>query len=183
VPASNPTVEKVVLVLPEQFSIRGRMFGAEIAHLSRTKTVFEADVVALNHSTFRGFRAVGPDGASIAIIDRETTSSVGCDLVLRVPDASTIAAVQTSLQDGAAAWIYPKTRRSFSLSWQEFLQRAADIRSNLETELYPSRPRSVSGGENPRINGDVAGCESSAFCGESAVVLASVKDAMCRWCR
>ena len=30
--------------------------------------------------------------------------------------------------------------------------------------------------ENPRIDGDVAGCEWSAFCGESAVVLAAVKD-------
>ena len=39
----------------------------------------------------------------------------------------------------------------------------------------------VSGGENPRIDGDVAGCEWSAFCGESAVVLATVKDARRRF--
>jgi hypothetical protein len=39
----------------------------------------------------------------------------------------------------------------------------------------------VSGGEKPRINGDVAGCESSTFCGESAVVLAPVKDARRRF--
>ena len=40
---------------------------------------------------------------------------------------------------------------------------------------------SVSGGENPRIDGDVAGCEWSAFCGESAVALATVKDARRRF--
>jgi NRAMP (natural resistance-associated macrophage protein)-like metal ion transporter len=39
----------------------------------------------------------------------------------------------------------------------------------------------VSSGENPRISGDVAGCESSAFCGEGADVLASVKDARRRF--
>ena len=35
----------------------------------------------------------------------------------------------------------------------------------------------VSGGENPRIDGDVAGCGASSFCGEGAVVLTAVKDA------
>jgi hypothetical protein len=39
----------------------------------------------------------------------------------------------------------------------------------------------VSGGENPRIDGDVAGCGLSSFCGEGAVVLAPVKDARRRF--
>ena len=48
-------------------------------------------------------------------------------------------------------------------------------------EIIPILPDHVSGGENPRIDGDVAGCEWSAFCGESAVVLATVKDARRRF--
>ena len=48
------------------------------------------------------------------------------------------------------------------------------------TQCNGSEP-GVSGGENPRIDGDVAGCEWSAFCGESAVVLATVKDARRRF--
>jgi hypothetical protein len=39
----------------------------------------------------------------------------------------------------------------------------------------------VSGGESPRITGDAADCEWSAFCCEGAVVLASVKDARRRF--
>ena len=39
----------------------------------------------------------------------------------------------------------------------------------------------VSGGENPRIDGDVAGYGTSALCGEGAVVLAPVKDARRRF--
>jgi hypothetical protein len=38
----------------------------------------------------------------------------------------------------------------------------------------------VTGGEDPRLNGDVGGWGSS-FCGEAAVVLATVKDARRRF--
>ena len=38
----------------------------------------------------------------------------------------------------------------------------------------------VTGGEDPRLNGDVGGWGSS-FCGEAAVVLAAVKDARRRF--
>ena len=53
---------------------------------------------------------------------------------------------------------------------------SADSYKKIQTYLG-----NVSGGENPRITGDVAGCESSAFCGEGAFVLASVKDARRRF--
>jgi hypothetical protein len=39
----------------------------------------------------------------------------------------------------------------------------------------------VGGGEIPRIDGDVAGYGPSSFCGEAAVVLATVKDARRRF--
>ena len=39
----------------------------------------------------------------------------------------------------------------------------------------------VSGGENPRIDGDMVGCGASSFCGEGAVVLTAVKDARRRF--
>jgi hypothetical protein len=39
----------------------------------------------------------------------------------------------------------------------------------------------VGGGEIPRIDGDVAGYGLSSFCGEAAVVLATVKDARRRF--
>jgi hypothetical protein len=39
----------------------------------------------------------------------------------------------------------------------------------------------VGGGEIPRIDGDVAGYVPSSFCGEAAVVLATVKDARRRF--
>ena len=42
-------------------------------------------------------------------------------------------------------------------------------------------PNPVSGGEDPRIDGDVAGYGTSALCGEGAVVLAPVKDARRRF--
>lgn len=121
--------ERTVLALPQQFSLRGRIFGAEIAHLNRPKTAPEVVVSSLDHSAFRGFRAVCPDGSTIAIIDRDTTSSVGCDAVLRVTDATTIESIQGSLQDGTASWIYPKAQRPHAVSLQEFAQRTAQIRS------------------------------------------------------
>ena len=126
---SDLVPERAVLSLPEQFSLRGRIFGAEIAHLNRTKTSLEAVISRLDHGAFQGFRAVCPDGSSIAIIDRDTTSSVGCAAVLRVTNATTIEGVQASLQDGSAAWSYPKAKRPHSLSQQELWQRAAQIRS------------------------------------------------------
>jgi hypothetical protein len=53
----------------------------------------------------------------------------------------------------------------------------AAVHRRNEGVLSGSVAEYVSGGKNPRITGDVADCESSAFCCEGAVVLASVQDA------
>lgn len=126
---SDPVDGRVRLRLPERFAIRGRIFGAEIAQLSHATVTTEVEIAALAHGKFQGFRGVDQNGTSIAIIDRDTTSSVRCDAVLRVPDASTCEAVQESLRTGTASWIYPKARRPHSQSREELAQRAAEIRS------------------------------------------------------
>jgi hypothetical protein len=51
----------------------------------------------------------------------------------------------------------------------------------IKTQVLPQPPLAVGGGEIPRIDGDVAGYGSSSFCGEAAVVLATVKDARRRF--
>jgi superfamily II DNA or RNA helicase len=121
--------EKRSLLLPEQSSIHGRIFGAEITHLHRTKGRVEADISPLAHAKFRGFRAKTSDGSSIAIIDRDTTSPIGCDAVIRVTDASTLDGVIRSLDEGSAAWLYPKTRRPTSVGRDECALLAAQARS------------------------------------------------------
>src|SRR4051794_20676959 len=78
---------KAALVLPEHPLFQGRVHGAELIQLRRTTERVECGLTPLAHAKFQGFRAETSDGVSIAIIDKDTTSALGCDSVLRVPDA------------------------------------------------------------------------------------------------
>ena len=83
-------------------------------------------------------------------------------------------------------------RSCTGVGWQALkFDQAVQVILCWRTVSRPSRQRwhgatgwrhiSVGGGEIPRIDGDVAGYGPSSFCGEAAVVLATVKDARRRF--
>ena len=112
------------LNLPEQFTFHGRVKGAVLSHLRRQAGTVAAKISPFKHKEIGGFKAVTLSGEVIALVDKLTTSSLGCDAVLQIEDASSVAKIVASLESKTPRWLYPKAKRALSVSRAECLALA-----------------------------------------------------------
>jgi hypothetical protein len=103
---------RIDLDLPRHIGWSASRLGNPVCCLSRPPQRLPASVLEFEHKGIRGFRAVTPDGHSIAIVAERTSSTLGCDSVLLVPGARSLPAVAGVLAEKKGQWLYPKTRRA-----------------------------------------------------------------------
>ncbi|NPD15151.1 DEAD/DEAH box helicase family protein [Xinfangfangia sp. D13-10-4-6] len=111
--------ETVELNLPEHLTFEGRIKGASISHLKRVSEIVSARIIPFSYKKICAFKAVTSSGEVIAFVDKPTSSSLECDAVILVKDASSVAKILASLSAKSASWLYPKTRRALALSRSE----------------------------------------------------------------
>jgi superfamily II DNA or RNA helicase len=102
--------------IPERVSISGRLHGNYVRQISWPEHIAGFDVVDLNSTRVKGFRAQLPNGFTFAIVDKRTTSALGCDAVLLVHDASSPEVIERDLAEGRGKWIYPSVYRPSQLT-------------------------------------------------------------------
>lgn len=120
------------LFLPERLDIWGRVAGNLVQRIAHAAT--ECEVRLLAQRTPRGrtfWKAAASDGRVFAIVDSDTTSSFGCDGVLKIDDVSTSEKVLEAARSGDIRWLSPKPRRpgtgrsqrdDIVASWKDQLQ-------------------------------------------------------------
>ncbi|TGT44425.1 DEAD/DEAH box helicase family protein [Mesorhizobium sp. M8A.F.Ca.ET.165.01.1.1] len=103
---------KCVCKVPERLAVFGHIGGnriLQVAHQARQDVVTLHQGQAIRGRTF--WRAVSPELGSIAVVDYDTVSLLGCDAVLKIPDISSSATVTQALEAGTGVWIGPKPRK------------------------------------------------------------------------
>jgi type III restriction/modification enzyme restriction subunit len=104
--------QKVELDLPRHIGWSASRLGNPVHCLRRQAQRLPASVLEFEHKGVRGFKAVTPDGHTIAIVAEKTSSALGCDSVLHVPTASTLSAIAEGLAVKKGQWLHPKVRRA-----------------------------------------------------------------------
>lgn len=98
---------------PERRAFEDRIGGNKVYQiLHPAKEVHASFLKATSPRNQRFWEVATPDGEKVAIVGFDTRSLLGCDAVLRVPNAESIDAILHATSNGLADWICPDPRKA-----------------------------------------------------------------------